>query len=167
MISGNFESEIDILATYLDNSDWPSPIGIPDLANWAAIFGKNIAGIASTKGDGTYTCQLTIFRAGSFTLNVKVNGLDVRNSPWNVLEVRPTTLYAPSCVPLDIPTTMIAGTQYQFTIQGRDFYSNNVEQTLNQAVGIDFSAIYSGPVNVTATMSDHTSLGVFKVQVTF
>ena len=39
--------------------------------------------------------------------------------------------------------------------------------SLSQAVGFDYSVIYIGPVNVTATISDHTDPGVFKVQVTF
>lgn len=131
LIDGNAETEVEILATYENHSNWPSPIGIVDLENWSAIFGSNIAGIASSNNDGSYTCQVTIYRAGSFRLNVKINGWNVLNSPWPTLRVAPTNLYAPSCVPLLIPTTMVAGTQYQFLIQARDFYSNNMKLTLS------------------------------------
>ena len=131
LIDGNAETEVEIFATYEDHSNWPSPIGIVDLENWAAIFGSNIAGIASTNNDGSYTCQVTIYRAGSLHLNVKINGWNVLNSPWATLRVSPTNLYAPSCVPLSIPTTMIAGTLYQFLIQSRDFYSNNMKLSLS------------------------------------
>lgn len=47
-------TEIYILAEYVNNLDWPSPIGIPDISNWVEIYGKNIAGIAETNKDGTY-----------------------------------------------------------------------------------------------------------------
>ena len=70
LISGNEESEVDIIANLIDSNSWPSPIAIPNLTNWQAIYGTNIAGIASTNNDGSYTCQITIFRAGSFNLDV-------------------------------------------------------------------------------------------------
>ena len=99
LIDGNAETEVEIIATYENHDSWPSTIGINDLENWTAIFGSNIAGIASTNKDGSYTCQVTIYRAGRFHLNVKINGWNVLNSPWSTLLVRPTNLYAPSCVP--------------------------------------------------------------------
>ena len=40
-IYGNLEissydtTEIEIIAEYVDHINWPSPIGIPDITNWA------------------------------------------------------------------------------------------------------------------------------------
>jgi hypothetical protein len=45
--------------------------------------------------------------------------------------VAPTTVYALNCVALSVPASIIAGTQYTFQIQGRDFYSNNLQEDLS------------------------------------
>ena len=108
-----------------------------------------------------------MYRAGTFILEVKVNEQNVAQSPWNPLMVAPSDIYAPSCVPLGIPTTMIAGTQYTFKIQSRDFYSNNMELNLANSLGSDYKITYqSGDNIVQAALSDDSQLGVFKVTVT-
>lgn len=108
------ELNVAIMADYVDHTDWPSPISIPDAADWQAIYGTNIAGIAIDNNDGTMTGQVTIYRAGTFTLNIRVNSIQISNSPHSQLLVRPTYLYAPFSVPLGIPETMTAGTPYSF-----------------------------------------------------
>jgi hypothetical protein len=133
------------MAVYQNNAAWPSPISIPDLTNWQSIFGIDIAGLCSNKNNGAYSCQLTTYRSGLYSLSVKVNGLNVLNSPWSPVNVAPTELYAPSCVPKGIPLTMVAGTQYTFQIQSRDFFSNNMNQALSQAIGTNYLVSYSGP----------------------
>ena len=74
-----------IMAHYVDSLAWVSPIGVPDLANWVQIYGQDIAGIAEDNLDGTFTCQVTVFRAGKFILHVQVNGLEVAGSPSSFL----------------------------------------------------------------------------------
>lgn len=170
------DTTIEILASYLDHDDWPSPISIPDLNDWQSIYGSNIQGIALDQGDGTYEAQLTIYKAGSFTLNVRVNSLDLEDSPFTPIEVSPTNLYAPSCITLGIPDTMIAGTEYSLKIQGRDFYSNNLVDVLAAAVGTDHIALYTyrkmesdtemPVVSVEGVFTDDTDDGVYIVTVT-
>jgi len=115
-----------VIATYLDHTQWPSPISIPDLTDWKSTYGENIAGIALDNGDGTYAAQLTIYKAGRFRLNIRVNTLDIKNSPFKTIEVSPTNVYGPTSIQKGIPAAMVAGTDYTFQVQGRDFYSNNI-----------------------------------------
>jgi len=116
LVDGSQNDFIEVMALYQNNAAWPSPISIPDLANWQSIYGVDIAGLCSNNNNGVYNCQLTTYRAGLYTMSVKVNGLHVFNSPWSPVNVSPTDLYAPSCVPKGIPVTMVAGTQYTFQI---------------------------------------------------
>ena len=101
--------DVAIMADYTDHDDWPSPIAIPDAADWQAVYGSNIAGIALDNNDGTMKGQVTIYRAGTYTLNIRVNSIHITASPHSPLLVAPTHLYAPYCVPLGIPDTMVAG----------------------------------------------------------
>ena len=41
---------------------------------------------------------VTVYRAGTYTLTVQVDGVDVIGSPFSSLEIEPTTISAPSCV---------------------------------------------------------------------
>ena len=116
------ELDVAIMADYDNHDDWPSPISISDAQDWQSIYGTNIAGIAIDNNDGTMTGQVTIYRAGIFTLTIRVNGIHIDGSPHAPLSVSPTHLYAPFCEPLGIPSTMTAGETYTFQIQGRDFY---------------------------------------------
>ena len=61
---------------------------------------------------------------------------------------------------------MVAGTQYTFKIQSRDFYSNNMNLLLADAIGDDFLITYTGPSTVQAALVDDDSPGVFRVEVT-
>ena len=114
--------DIEITAIYVDHDSWPSPIAIDDAADWQSTYGTNIAGIAIDNNDGSYAGQITIYRAGEFYIDVKINSSHIAGSPYSPLLVAPTNIYAPYCVPKGIPETMIAGTEYTFQIQGRDFY---------------------------------------------
>ena len=104
------------MADYISHTDWPSPIGISDAKDWQAIYGANIAGIAIDNNDGTMTGQVTVYRAGTFALNIRVNNIQISESPHSPLKVKPTYLYAPFCVTLGIPATMTAGSLYSFKI---------------------------------------------------
>jgi hypothetical protein len=54
---------------------------------------------------------LTIFRAGIFTFEEKINTMQVKNSPMtNGLEISPAEIYAPTCIVKDLPLAMVAGT---------------------------------------------------------
>jgi hypothetical protein len=72
-----------------------------------------------------------------------VDGTDIEESPHSPFEVEPSSLHAPFCVPVEIPKTMYAGFAYSFLIQGRDEYHNNIADVLADAVGIDYSIVYS------------------------
>ena len=139
--------EIEITAVYVDHGSWPSPIGIADATDWGSIYGTDIAGIAIDNNDGSYAGQITVYRAGAFRIDVKVNSLHINGSPYSPLLVEPTNIYAPYCVPgVDaggIPESMIAGTEYDFLIQGRDFYQNNIQDKKSTAFGTDFLIQYS------------------------
>ena len=86
--------------------------------------------------------------------------------PYNV---KPASLYAPSCVPVGIPETMYAGYDYSFFIQGRDEYHNNIGVSLANAVGNNYRIVYNlffdSTVSVDAQISDYSSLGVYLVKV--
>lgn len=168
--------DVAIMVNYVDHDDWPSAIGIADATNWQAIYGSNIAGIAIDNNDGTMTGQVTVYRAGVYVINTLVNSIYIIDSPMSPLLVRPTYLYAPYCVTLGIPELMVAGTDYSFKIQGRDFYQNNIREVLTDAVGSDYSVTYSLlaeetdidflPVTVDAVVTDDTDLGNFLIEMT-
>ena len=62
---------------------------------------------------------------------------------------------------------MVAGSQYTFKIQTRDFYSNNLEKSLNQPSNLDYTISYiSSETTVLATLTDDANLGVLIVAVT-
>lgn len=66
LIGGENTQEIEIRANYLNHDEWPSPIGVADMTDWAFIYGRDIIGISSNNKDGSYLSQLTIYRAGAF-----------------------------------------------------------------------------------------------------
>lgn len=62
---------------------------------------------------------------------------------------------------------MVAGSQYTFKIQTRDFYSNNLEKSLNQPNNIEHIISYtSGEKTVLATLTDDVNQGVLLVAIT-
>lgn len=68
----------------------------------------------------------------------------------------PSGLYAPTCVPVAIPTNMVAGTSYSFLIQSRDFFSNNMKLGLEAATKGEYEVIYTGPVQLYGIVKDDT-----------
>jgi hypothetical protein len=133
---------VTINATYTDHNDWLSPLpGVPDLYDWERIYGRDIAGLAifnnrsNSEPHSSYTAQLTIFRAGKYSLDIMINGKHVIASPQiDQTLVKPALLYAPACIVDGLPLTMVAGSSYTFQIQTRDFYSNNLKSLLGVAV---------------------------------
>ena len=132
-----------VQAVYNNHDDWLSPIGVADLTNWQTTYGTSILGTAIDNNDGTMTGSVTIQRAGSYTLYIKVNGFDIIGSPHSPFKVKPSILFAPSCVPVDIPVTMHAGYDYSFLIQGRDNYHNNIADLFVNAVGANYNIFYT------------------------
>ena len=64
---------------------------------------------------------------------------------------------------------MYAGYDYSFLIQGRDKYHNNIGDVLVNAVGNNYSIVYSlssdTSVTVDAQISDDSSPGIYLVNV--
>ena len=85
------DTNITIMATYVTNSQYASPLGLADLTGWDYIYGRDISGIVQDNFDGTYAAQITIYRAASFILSIKINEVDVVNSPYN--NVAPSAYY--------------------------------------------------------------------------
>ncbi len=94
---------VDIVAKYQNNNSWGSPIAIPDATDWQSIYGTDIAGLAIDNGDGTLTAQVTVYKAGSFIMDVKVNSIHLTGSPYSPFLVEPSNLYGPACEPKGIP----------------------------------------------------------------
>ena len=126
---------IRVKALYSHHDDWLSPLpGVPDLEDWDRIYGRDIAGLAVFKNssltdpESSYVCQFTIFRAGTFSLEIMLNGGHVIDSPLNdEILVVPAKIYAPASVVDGLPLEMIAGGTFTASIQARDFYSNNLK----------------------------------------
>lgn len=89
-------------------------------------------------------------------------------SPWPQLKVKPTNLYAPNCLQQGIPVQMDAGVEYTFLIQTRDFYSNNKQEMMADAIDsylITYTAENLDPVQ--AMLEDSPMQpGVLMVRVT-
>lgn len=83
LTSGDEQIQIKVLATYVNHDEWNSPVSVEDIPNWSQLYGMNIVGLTSDNQDGTYRCQLTIYRAGIFTLAVYINEQHVEASPWS------------------------------------------------------------------------------------
>ena len=105
---------ISTIADYVHHDNYPSPIGIADLAGWQTTYGVRITGNSWDNNNGRMTAQVNIRRAGTYSLTTQVDGIDVIGSPFEFLEVYPTTLHAPSCVAKDTPTEIMAGFAYSF-----------------------------------------------------
>jgi hypothetical protein len=73
-----------ITAKYVNHNNWTSLVPIPDFADWQSIYGKDVEGIAlfnNASSPYSYKAQLTIFRAGIFTFEQKINNVHVISSP--------------------------------------------------------------------------------------
>ena len=93
---------VAVKADYNNHDDWPSPIGVADFANWKSVYGTSISGTTIDKSDGTMIGSVIIKRAGTYILSITVNGIHIKGSPHSFFKVKPASLYAPSCVPVDI-----------------------------------------------------------------
>jgi hypothetical protein len=113
-------TSVAITARYTDHSDWDSSIGVTDLVDWDITYGRDISGLAvfdnSSIVDGldtTYACQITIYRAGTFSLDIMINGLHIDGSPLtDFLKVKPADVYAPTSIVDGYVLEMIAGDTY-------------------------------------------------------
>ena len=76
-------------ATYVNHDNYPSPISVADLTDWQTTYGTSISGSASDNNDGTMTGTVTIQRAGTYTLTVQIDSVNVIGSPYSSLEVEP------------------------------------------------------------------------------
>ena len=102
--------------TYANHDDWQSPLGVPDHSSWATFNPTRPANTLTDMADGTAEADFDTERAGSYIVNVKVDGQDVSNSPYAFLEVQPDSILAQNCVPVDVPTSMYAGLPYSIKI---------------------------------------------------
>ena len=130
--------------------------------------GVDIAGAVEDLGTGKYIGQVTIFKAGQFTLDVKINSIEMTGSPFSTFTVSPVEVYAPQSVPLGVPTTAVAGVTSTFQIQGRDFYSNNAQTLISSVSASSVQLTYSSSSLVLAgTITDNPAgAGVYTVSFT-
>ena len=168
LVEGIEDIDFDIIAEYVSTT-YTSPIAIADYSNMAAEFGTDVAGIATDQDDGTYYCQVTIYRAASYNLYVQINNQDVDSSPFsNFFAVEPSDVYAPNCEMQTDPSTLVSGTAYSYNIQGRDFYHNNVVTLASTLSDLTVEIVNktNGDVIATGSIADHASAGVYTATVT-
>lgn len=168
LITTGGRSDITILAKYLNSNSFASPISAADLSNWATLYGTDISGNYYDNGNGYYTGQETIFRAGTFQLQFNITGLPISGSPLT-LTVNPTTIYGGKCVAVGFSSSAVAGVAQSFQIQARDYYSNNVvtlASSLSSYSAILRAANYTTVV-ATGTIADvSSSAGAYSVAYT-
>lgn len=137
-------TSVEIKAVYEDHDAWLSPLPtVPDLPGWERIYGRDVAGLAvfnnesAADPDSVYSCQVTIYRAGTFSLELLVDGEPIMAAPLvSQLLVRPAEIYAPACIVDGLALEMVAGGTFTASIQARDFYSNNLKAGLAEAVQV-------------------------------
>ena len=166
--TGGQSTDISIMAYFQNANSYTSPISVADLTNWQQINGVDIAGAVEDLGTGKYIGQVTIFKAGQFTLDVKINSIEMTGSPFSTFTVSPVEVYAPQSVPLGVPTTAVAGVTSTFQIQGRDFYSNNAQTLISSVSASSVQLTYSSSSLVLAgTITDNPAgAGVYTVSFT-
>lgn len=110
---------VEVDAIYLDHDDWPSPIGVPDDPTWMATYGTTVpASTISDNGDGTIVVALKIRRAGDYSIEIKVDTVQIADSPLTaLLEVAPSiSINGANCVAVEVQEATNAGFTYQFMI---------------------------------------------------
>lgn len=95
-----------VVPQYDNHDDWPSQIGAPDYPTWMIDFPSVVSYVDNA--DGTSTTTIQIFRAGEYTLDLKVDGVHISDSP-KTLKVEPAYLYEPYCVVHEVPPPLYAG----------------------------------------------------------
>ena len=116
---------------------------MPDEDDWKTTYGTSISGTTTDNNDGTMTGSLTLQRAATYALTVTVDSVDVTTSPFLSLEVEPGAIDGSLSVADGVPEIMYAGYDFDFQIQGRDSWGNNIKILLEDAVGADLSVIIS------------------------
>lgn len=66
--------KVRVTATYVNHDEWQSPVGVDDFENWQDTYGTIIEGDVTDIGGGKMSAALTILRAGSYSLDVTVDG---------------------------------------------------------------------------------------------
>ena len=118
--------DIDSVALF-QSSSYTSPIGVPDIANFDTVTGKDFGGAVASNDDGTYKITYTVFRAGTFNLTLNINGNPLTGLP-GVLNIQPSEIEPDNCVIKTTPaTSYVAGATLVFEYQCRDMYHNNVQ----------------------------------------
>ena len=161
-------TQIAIMAYFQNANAFTSPISVADLTNWQQIYGLNIAGAVQNLGTGTYVGQVTIFMAGEFTLNVKINDIEMTGSPFSTFTVSPVEVYGPLSVPSGVPAIAVAGVTSTFQVQGRDFYSNNAQTLIStiSATSVQLKSVSTNLVLDGAITDDSAGAVVYSVSFT-
>ena len=160
---------VSVTFDYVNHDNYPSPLGIADDSDWQSIYGTSHAGTLTDNNDGSMTASVTILRAGTYLITVQVDGIDVIGSPYEHLEIEPTSILPSNCVADGIEASMTAGYDYTFRLQARDQYNSNLPKTLSEAVGTDHSVLVSlatnSADNFSATLSDYSSYGAYLISI--
>ena len=166
--TGGQSTQIAIMAYFQNANAFTSPISVADLTNWQQIYGLNIAGAVQGLGTGTYVGKVTIFKAGEFTLDVKINDIEMTGSPFSIFTVSPVEVYGPLSVPSGVPAIVVAGVTSTFQVQGRDFYSNNVQTLIStiSATRVQLKSVSTNLVLDGAITDNSAGAGVYSVSFT-
>lgn len=103
-----------VQAQYQNHNNWPSPIFVEDLESWKATYGTTVPLSVRSIDYGKFVVSVWLKRAGTYTIDVLIDGVNVPDSLLYQLEVEPTTLDASTSVPRNVPEIMYAGFDYQF-----------------------------------------------------
>ena len=122
-------------AEYNNHDEWTSPIEVEDDPHWETTYGTTIQGSYVDNNDWTLTAALAIYRAGNYTISVRIDGVEVIKSASNILRVVPSSYSAENFALKAIPAYFYAGFEYQLLIQGRDIYKNNIKDMLGELIG--------------------------------
>ena len=167
--AGKQSNVISIMAYFQSDSLFNSPISVPNLANWEILNGKDIAGVVQDQGSGIYNGQVTILKAATFTIDIRVNDVQISGSPFSLLTVNPTEVYAPQTIAASPPTTVISGILTTFKVQGRDFYGNNAQTLITTASSTTIQLLNAntGALVLTGSIADDAlNAGIYDVSFT-
>ena len=116
-----------VQASYDNHDHFVSPLGVEDNPVWLAQVEVPATGTFISSGNGYFTTQIAIETAGEYLLSIEVENEQIRDFPYAYLKIWPQTeIYAPNSVLVDLPEVMEANFSYQFFLQGRDIFFNNL-----------------------------------------
>ena len=72
------------------------------------------------------TATFTVYRAGNYYIQTKVNNVHVIGSDFYQIDIIPDLIYGFNCVAINVPDKLQAGWDYSFEVQARDLYKNNI-----------------------------------------